>query len=103
MINNNNQKTDKGRTEKRISVSLVTFFASFIGAVLVISGSAAQAQTQNMTSANNMTSAEAATINNSLQQQIKYGQDADNAVANLSASQPEANNPFDPFTNGDNK
>jgi integral membrane sensor domain MASE1 len=103
MINNNNEKTNQVRTEKRFSASVVICFASFIGAVLVISGSAAQAQTHNMTSANNMTSATAAVVSNALQEQEKIAHDTADAVANLARSQPEANNPFDPFSNGDNK
>jgi hypothetical protein len=94
MINYNNEKTAKIRTDKRFSASLVACFALFIGAVTVTSGSAAQAQTQNMTSANNMTSASLAVVTNGLQQQIKNGQDAANQMPNLVVH---------PFSNGDNK
>jgi len=96
---------NKVRTDKRFSAILVTCFASLIGAVTVTSGSAAQAQTQteNMTSANNMTSASLAVVTNGLQQDAKVAQDTANALASVSSSQPEANNPFDPFTNGDNR
>jgi heme A synthase len=103
MINKNSENKNKVRTDKRFSAILVTCFASLIGAVLVSSGSAAQAQTQNLTSAINMTSTTAAVVGNALQEQQKIAQETSNALANVSSSMFGANDPFDPFTNGDNK
>lgn len=80
MINNNNENINKVRTDKWFSAILITYSASLIGAVTVTSGSAAQ--TQNMTSAN------ATAVNNGLQEQM-------NRIPGFE--------PFDPFTNGDDK
>jgi ABC-type transport system involved in Fe-S cluster assembly fused permease/ATPase subunit len=96
MNKNNNEMTNEVRTEKWFSASVVTCFASFIGVVIVTSDSAAQRQ--------NMTSGNIAAVNNALpQKEIPANQDTANSLVNLAASQPEANNPFDPFTNGVNK
>ena len=104
MIKNNSENMNKVRTVKWFSASVVTCFALLIGAVIVTSGSAAQAQTQNMTSANNMTSTTAAVGGNVMQEQQKIAQETSNALANVSSRMLSGtNDPFDPFTNGDNK